>query len=171
MKNYESFNNTEWQNILNTESDSQLIYNAINLNLPKSQFYDIVNTISNIDYTNNVNINLLLWSIYKYSLETVKYILDRGANINIQDNNGETVLMWAFDDAELEVFDFLVKSGADWSLKSKKGEDIIEFAKNVENRMDNYEDYDEKIQIVTDPNYPELMNIYLRNKKANDFNI
>jgi len=144
--------------------------------LDDNTLISIIDSMDDINYQKQrSNITVLHWCIYLNRMSLVKYILKNNADINIQTKKGETPLMWAFDDASIELMILLIKSGSDFNIETKDGKNIIEYAKDYKNRFTDIEEseneFKEKIKILDDPNFPELMNLYIRNKKANEFNL
>lgn len=49
----------------------------------------------------------LIYAIYHNKLDTIKYLIEKGADINAQDSFGNTALIWAMHDNNLEIVKLL----------------------------------------------------------------
>jgi ankyrin repeat protein len=77
------------------------------------------------DWTNKNRESLLAIAAALGNVETVRFLIERGANLNSQDDEGFTALMNACQNRHVEVVRMLAGKGADKSLKSKYGDTAL----------------------------------------------
>jgi len=62
------------------------------------------------------------------SLETVKYLVSKGADVNAHNDSG-SALMWAVDSHNEQIVEFLLKNGADTTWTNSLGQTALDFAR------------------------------------------
>lgn len=62
---------------------------------------------------------LLKSVIEKGSLDTIKYLVSKGADINAKDSDGKAPLHWAIKEENLDIIECLISNGADVNAKDK----------------------------------------------------
>ncbi|MDC0255373.1 ankyrin repeat domain-containing protein [Bacteriovoracales bacterium] len=75
----------------------------------------------------------ILRAAKRATVETIRYLLEKGLNINFRDRNGNTALHHAVFGKRPENITFLINSGADPGLKNKKGLNPKELALKKKN--------------------------------------
>ena len=71
-------------------------------------------------------------------IETIKYLVEKGANVNFQDNTGWTPLLWSVGTfySGSEIPKYFIKNGADITIKSIHNDICLSHRKDI---WSNYE--------------------------------
>jgi len=120
-----------------------------------------------INWEDGDYLSLLHLNVYHGLTENVKFLIDNGADVNQQNDYGNTPLHRIIQDknenTRKNVLDLLINAGANWNILNIAGNDFLDVFKLYYDGEDEYE-----YVIKT---WPKKYELYLKQKKANDFNL
>ena len=75
-----------------------------------------------------------MYAVGARNIDSVKYLLEKGADVNAQDKNNNTALVKAVLDGETEIINALIDAGADSGIKDAKGKTVFDYVVTDEDR-------------------------------------